>query len=193
MPKGKARKPIAASSRRVGRVMWIVGGLGLAAVVTVGITVFAGRANDGPTPAVTRSTANSQLNASALPIVDVYKTPTCGCCSKWVEHLRAAGFEVRTTDMRDLSDFKASHGVPPQAESCHTAVVAGYAVEGHVPASDLRRLLRERPAISGLAVPGMPIGSPGMEVPGTKAQPFDVIAFDENGRTDVFASHGGEH
>ena len=192
MPKGKARKPIAASSRRFGRVMWIGGGLGLVAVVTVGITVFAGRANDAPTPAVTRSTANSQLNASALPVVDVYKTPTCGCCSKWVEHLLAAGFEVRTTDMRDLSEFKARHSVPHQAESCHTALIAGYVVEGHVPASDIRRLLRERPAISGVAVPGMPIGSPGMEVPGTRAEPYDVIAFDENGRTDVFASHGGE-
>jgi hypothetical protein len=104
--------------------------------------------------------------------------------------MREEGFEVRTTDTSDLADFKASHGVPRQVESCHTALVAGYVVEGHVPASDIQRLLRERPGIRGVAVPGMPIGSPGMEVPGTKAQPYDVIAFDKNGRTDVFASHG---
>jgi hypothetical protein len=104
--------------------------------------------------------------------------------------MREEGFEVRTTDTSDLADFKASHGVPRQVESCHTALVAGYVVEGHVPASDIKRLLRERPGIRGVAVPGMPIGSPGMEIPGSKAQAYDVIAFDETGRTDVFASHG---
>lgn len=124
------------------------------------------------------------------------KSSTCtrhppGCCSKSVDHLREKGFEVRTTDMRDLTDIKARHGVPRQLESCHTALVGGYVLEGHVPAADVQRLLEERPAIAGLAVPGMPIGSPGMEVPGTKAERYDVIAFDESARTEVFARHGG--
>jgi hypothetical protein len=120
----------------------------------------------------------------------VYKTPTCGCCSKWVDHQQEAGFGVRTTDMPDLTDVKASHGVPRELESCHTALVAGYVLEGHVPGDDVKRLLEERPAIAGLAVPGMPIGSPGMEIPGSNVQPYDVIAFSNDGSTHVFASHG---
>ena len=125
----------------------------------------------------------------ARPTVDVYKSATCGCCSKWVEHLQANGFTVRTTNREDLAGLKAKHGVPRRVQSCHMAVVNGYVVEGHVPAADVQRLLKERPAIVGLAVPGMPIGSPGMEMPGRKAQPFDVIAFDKDGQTRVFASH----
>ena len=191
MSKGKRHKPTRASSRRVGRTTWIAGGIGLAAVVTVGVAVFAGRSDERDTPSLTASrSTESQLSTSALPVVDVYKSPTCGCCSKWVDHMREEGFEVRTTDTSELADFKASHGVPRQMESCHTALVGGYVVEGHVPASDIQRLLRERPGIRGVAVPGMPIGSPGMEIPGTKAQPYDVIAFDKTGRTEVFASHG---
>ena len=192
MTQGKRHKPIAASSRRVGRMTWIAGGIGLAAVVAVGVAVFAGRSDERATPSMTGSrSTESQLSTSARRLIDVYKSPTCGCCSKWVDHLREEGFEVRTTDTNDLADFKASHGVPTQVESCHTALVAGYVVEGHVPASDIERLLRERPGIRGLAVPGMPIGSPGMEVPGTKGQPYDVLAFDNDGRTEVFATHGG--
>lgn len=192
MSKGKRHNPTAAPSSRVVRTRWIAGGIGLAAVVAVGVAVFAGRSDERGTPSLIASRlSESQPSTSALPVVDVYKSPTCGCCSKWVDHLREEGFEVRTTDASDLTDFKASHGVPRQVESCHTALVAGYVLEGHVPAADVQRLLRERPAIAGLAVPGMPIGSPGMEVPGTKAQPYDVIAFDNTGRTEVFARHGG--
>jgi hypothetical protein len=124
------------------------------------------------------------------PTIDVYKSATCGCCSKWVEHLKSNGFTVRTTNREDLAEFKAAHGVPRRVQSCHTAIVDGYVIEGHVPASDVQRLLKEKPAILGLAVPGMPIGSPGMEVSGRGAQPFDVTAFDKDGRTRVFASHG---
>ena len=124
------------------------------------------------------------------PTVDVYKSATCGCCSKWVEHLQASGFTVRTTNREDLADLKAKHGVPRRVQSCHMAVVNGYVVEGHVPAADVQRLLKERPAIVGLAVPGMPIGSPGMEMAGRKPQPFEVLAFDKDGQTRVFASHG---
>ena len=123
------------------------------------------------------------------PVVAVYKSPTCGCCSKWVDHLRSHGFEVRATNTEDVDALKTKHAVPRQARSCHTALVGGYVVEGHVPAADIQRLLKERPAIAGIAVPGMPIGSPGMEVPGTKPQSFSVLSFTKDGSTRVFASH----
>lgn len=191
MNRHKRHTPSAASSRRIGRATWIAGGIGLAVVATVGVLVFAGGSDkDVASLAASAITTASDPSGSALPVVDVYKTPSCGCCSKWVDHLREEGFEVRTTDMRDLTDFKASHGVPRQLESCHTALVAGYVLEGHVPGADVQRLLEERPAIAGLAVPGMPIGSPGMELPGSNAQPYDVIAFRNDGSTHVFATHG---
>jgi hypothetical protein len=125
----------------------------------------------------------------AKPSVEVYKDPSCGCCSKWVDHLQANGFTVKTTDRADLADLKAKHRVPQKVQSCHMALVDGYVVEGHVPAEDVKRLLKERPAVVGIAVPGMPIGSPGMEVAGMKMQPFDVLAFDKAGQTRVYASH----
>ncbi len=124
------------------------------------------------------------------PMVEVYKSPTCGCCSAWVDHLRDQGFEVRTIETDKVDELKATHRIPRQVQSCHTALVSGYVVEGHVPAADVARLLKERPAIAGIAVPGMPVGSPGMEIPGTKPQPFDVIAFGKDGSTRVFATHG---
>jgi hypothetical protein len=128
--------------------------------------------------------------AAQKPVtVQVYKTPTCGCCSLWVKHLEANGFVTKVTDMDDLSAVKQTYGVPARASSCHTAVVDGYAIEGHVPAADVRRLLKERPKVAGLAVPGMPLGSPGMEV-GNQKQPYDVLAFEKGGATKVFSSYG---
>jgi len=123
------------------------------------------------------------------PTVEVYKSPTCSCCSKWVDHLRSHGFTVRAINTETIEELKTSRGVPRQVRSCHTALVGGYVVEGHVPAADVQRLLKERPAITGIAVPGMPIGSPGMEVSGRKAQPFNVMAFAKDGSMRVFASH----
>jgi len=120
--------------------------------------------------------------------VKVYKTPTCGCCTKWIEHLEANGFSVEAQELPDLSFLKRSNGIPAQVASCHTAFVGGYVIEGHVPAPDITRLLKERPAVAGLAVPGMPIGSPGME--GPKPQRYDVLTFDGDGKTAVFATHG---
>ena len=122
--------------------------------------------------------------------VEVYKSPTCGCCSKWVDHLRSHGFTVRATNTDNIDALKTNRGIPRQVRSCHTALVGGYVVEGHVPAADVQRLLKDRPPIAGIGVPGMPIGSPGMEVPGVKAQAFDVISFAKDGSTRVFASHG---
>jgi hypothetical protein len=123
------------------------------------------------------------------PLVEVFKTPTCGCCSKWVEHMSANGFNVRTTDLNDVGPIKTARGVPDQLQSCHTAVVNGYVVEGHVPAADVHRLVKEKPAVAGIAVGGMPVGSPGMEYPGTKPQAYDVVSFDKAGATRVFAKH----
>jgi hypothetical protein len=160
-------------------------------MATVGVLVFAGSSDEEVASLASSAISTTAgVRGSVLPVVDVYKTPTCGCCSKWVDHLQEAGFGVRSTDMRDLTDFKASHGVSRALESCHTALVAGYVLEGHVPGDDVKRLLEERPAIAGLAVPGMPIGSPGMEIPGGKVQPYDVIAFRNDGSTHVFATHG---
>jgi len=124
--------------------------------------------------------------AQRAEAVTVYKSPTCGCCSEWVKHLRANGFRVETHDLGDVSPIRRRYGVPSALASCHTAVVGGYAIEGHVPASDIVRLLRERPKIAGLSVPGMVIGSPGMEQ-GTP-QPYATLAFDERGYR-VFAQH----
>ena len=141
--------------------------------------------------AVTALGAASAGPAAPAPtddaVVTVYKSPTCACCSKWVEYLQAKGYEVKTVDLDDLSEIKAASGVPRQLQTCHTAVVGGYVVEGHVPADVLAKLLKEQPKVSGIAVPGMPVGSPGMEVPGTPAQSYDVIAWDKTGKTSVYA------
>ncbi len=125
---------------------------------------------------------------SDLPEIVVYKTPTCGCCSLWVDHLRAAGFRVRTTDLDDLSPIRRDWKVPSKLASCHTAKVGRSVIEGHVPAADIRRLLETRPRVDGLAVPGMPIGSPGMEQ-GNVLEPYDVLSFNAAGETRVFQSH----
>ncbi len=124
------------------------------------------------------------------PSVRVYRDPTCGCCGLWVEHLRKAGFVATVTEVEDMGAIKTKYGVPPRVGSCHTALVGNYVLEGHVPADDVRRLLKERPDIAGIGVPGMPIGSPGMEVAGMKPQAYDVLAFDKKGTTRVFSSHG---
>ncbi len=123
----------------------------------------------------------------ALPEVVVYKTPTCGCCKLWVDHMKEAGFTVKTTDLENLDDIKTRFKVPGELSSCHTAVVNGYVVEGHVPADIVKRMLSEKPEIAGISVPGMPIGSPGMEVEGRPAQRYNVVAFDQQGHGHVYA------
>ena len=135
------------------------------------------------------SVAGVTFAQKPAPTVQVYKSPTCGCCANWVAHLQQHGFTTRVTETDDVAAIKAQRGVPARVQSCHTAVVDGYVIEGHVPAADVQRLLKERPAVVGIAVPGMPIGSPGMEVPGQKPQKYDVVAFDKQGQTRVFASH----
>lgn len=120
--------------------------------------------------------------------VTVYKSPTCGCCKAWVKHLQANGFSVTTHDVADLGPYKTANGVPAALGSCHTAKVGGYVIEGHVPANDIKRLLKERPAVRGLAVPGMPVGSPGMEQ-GAQKDRYEVLTFDAQGKTAVYARH----
>ena len=139
--------------------------------------------------AVLLSTAAAVQRKPAPVVVEVFKSPTCGCCSKWVEYMRTSGFDVRATNVSDLTAVKRKHGVPENFLSCHTATVDGYTIEGHVPAADVRRLLKERPAVVGITVPDMPAGSPGMEVEGVKADPFNVLSFDKAGKTQVFARH----
>ena len=127
------------------------------------------------------------LPASAADAVDVYKSPYCGCCEKWVEHLQQAGFAVRTHDVNDVPAARQRLGMPERLGSCHTAKVAGYVVEGHVPADDIQRLLKEKPKAIGLAVPSMPPGSPGMESP--KPVPYNTLLVQSGGATTVFAKH----
>lgn len=121
-----------------------------------------------------------------LPNMTVYKSPTCGCCKDWITHARGAGFTVKSVDMDDLTQIKRDAGVPRELESCHTVLVGRYVLEGHVPADLAKKMLNEKPDIIGLAVPGMPLGSPGMEQGGVK-QPYNVIAFAKGGKTSVYA------
>ena len=125
--------------------------------------------------------------ALAVETIEVWKDPGCGCCVGWVDHLKAAGFKVRTHDVNDVNAARAANGVPLALGACHTARIGGYAIEGHVPAAEIKRLLRERPKAAGLAVPGMPLGSPGMESP--NPQTYETIAFTADGKTSVFARH----
>ena len=127
---------------------------------------------------------------AALPAVMVHKSPTCGCCMVWVKHLEAAGFSVKTQDSNDMGAIKSRLGVPAGKGSCHTAVVGGYFIEGHVPAADIKRLLAEKPDAKGLTVPGMPLGSPGMEVPDGSVQPYAVELVGRDGKTRVYSRHG---
>jgi hypothetical protein len=124
---------------------------------------------------------------AATPTIEVWKSPSCGCCAEWVKHLQANGFTVKVNDAGNAS-ARARLGVPAKLGSCHTAQVAGYAIEGHVPAADIKRLLAEKPNAVGLAVPGMPIGSPGMEQ-GNQRDPYDVLLIERSGSTRVYQSH----
>lgn len=136
--------------------------------------------------------AQTREQQQALPAMTVYKSASCGCCKLWVDHVKGAGFTVREVNTDDLNTVKREMGIPPRLASCHTVVVGSYVVEGHVPADDVKRLLRDRPAtVRGLAVPGMPIGSPGMEQgPPSQYERYQVIAFTAAGGTSVFATHG---
>lgn len=126
--------------------------------------------------------------AWAAEQIVVFKSSSCQCCNKWIEHLRQSGFEVRASNIEAMGAVKARFGVPSKLRSCHTAEIGGYVIEGHVTAADVLRLLRERPKVTGLAVPGMPRGSPGME--GARKQPYPVVNFTrDDGASAIFANH----
>jgi hypothetical protein len=136
--------------------------------------------------AVGLSLTSARAQAPASIPISVFKSATCGCCAKWNDHMRASGFAVMSSDLPDVNVPKDQHGVPVALRSCHTALVGGYIVEGHVPADVVKKLLRERPPILGIAVPGMPMGSPGME--GDRKDTYQVLTFDKRGNTTVYAT-----
>jgi hypothetical protein len=131
----------------------------------------------------------AQARANPSTPIDVYKSASCGCCAKWVDHLRASGFAPSVHDEEDMDAVKDQLGVPKGVRSCHTAVLGRYLVEGHVPASDLRSLLAKPPAVAGLAVPGMPSSTPGMAAAGAAVGGFEVLAFQLDGKTQSYARH----
>ena len=168
-------------SRRLARAAF-------AFALTVAAAACAG--SGSPDAAAKEPQAGKQValaQADSTKVV-VYKTPTCGCCKKWVEHLQQHGFQVETHDMDNVQPVKVANGLPGGLESCHTSIVNGYVVEGHVPADVIRRLLRERPeGVAGIAVPGMPAGSPGMEGP-YPSERYDIVAFTKDGKQSVYES-----
>jgi len=169
---------------RVTRRNAVAGLLGLAGLAfagcgrsATGVANEAGAAGNG---------AASDARAAAMT---VYRDPSCGCCTAWARIARQAGYEVEVIDYPDMPSIKRQYGVPDALWSCHTTIVGGYAVEGHVPIADVKRLLADRPAdVRGIAVAGMPLGSPGMEVPDGTVQPFEVMAFDAKGAVRPFTS-----
>lgn len=168
-------------------------GLGVALVaVGVGSLVVNRPAQAGDT-VVRGESANATLARNADvrgngETIVVYRSPTCGCCKAWEDHMREAGYTVESHETNAMNVVKAEQGVPAPLHSCHTAMVGGYVLEGHVPAADVVRLLEERPDIAGLAVPGMPPGSPGMDVPGYEDVPFEVFAYSDGGAAEVWAT-----
>lgn len=163
-------------------------------IVSALVVVAAACGRDDSDADMARNDAAASVSAIAVndaavapaDTIIVYKSPTCGCCRKWVDHVEENGFAVVTHDLDDLSSTKRELGVPAGRVSCHTATVRGYTIEGHVPADLIRKLIAESPAgVRGLAVPGMPAGSPGME--GLFAQEYDVLAFDAEGNVEVYA------
>ena len=150
-------------------------------VMAMSAVVFAGMA---------AISAQPQPASAALPKVTVYKTSSCGCCRLWVDHLKKSGFDVQSMDVSagDVRAISKAAGLKDQDTSCHTAKIGNYTVEGHVPADDIKKMLKEKPAIAGLAAPGMPMGSPGMEQ-GNAKEAYDVIAFKKDGTSTVYAKH----
>ncbi|MEO5339955.1 MAG: DUF411 domain-containing protein [Magnetococcus sp. MYC-9] len=160
--------PISSHPARSDRLPWLVG---LATLLSIGMGWSFMQASEKPVP------------------ITVFKSPSCECCTAWIQHLTRHGFAVTVENREDMMAVKRTLGVPDGMASCHTGVVDGYVVEGHLPAGDIHRLLRERPSVLGIGVPGMPIGSPGMELPGAKPEPYVVFAFGQDGRSQPFANH----
>ena len=171
----------AASGLAISRRSAVSGGLAAGAFLLLGCSPSGGRASDGG------NVSGGPAAATRKAAMTVYRDPSCGCCEAWGKIAEQEGYRVSILDDPDMAAVKQRLGVPPQLASCHTTLVEGLVVEGHVPLDQVDRLLRERPAgIAGIAVPGMPLGSPGMEVPDGSVQPFQVIAFKRSGETSVY-------
>jgi hypothetical protein len=136
-------------------------------------------------------TSRAPLAAATLPKMVVTKDPSCGCCTGWVNHVRAAGFDVAVVESAEVNRLKARLGVPEDLASCHTAEIGGYVIEGHVPSAAIKRLLAEKPDGKGLAVPGMPVGSPGMEIEGMEPETYEVVLFGPSGQQTYARYIGG--
>lgn len=174
------------SRRELSRRSLIGGGVALSSVLLVGC---------GPAETQKETRRASAIDPGRLAdtalTMTVFRDPNCGCCESWATAARQAGFDATLVNSDDMSDVKRRLGVPEALASCHTTSVGGYAIEGHVPLADVKRLLAERPAgIKGIAVPGMPAGSPGMEMPDGIKEPYQVLAFDASGATRVFSQQG---
>jgi len=192
-------RPVPAPHRRRSEVLSLVttAFMGILLVGCGGSDVPAAEAAGGALSNEVLSLSEGASARTPIPLdhpdpidIRVYASPTCGCCSLWVEHLEENGFDVETVYRDDMGVVKQSFGISDRLTSCHTGIVNGYVIEGHVPAEDIRRLLAEAPGgVRGLAVPGMPIGSPGMEM-GDRVDPYDVLTFSADGSTGVYASYG---
>ena len=159
-------------------------------LVILSALLIAACGEDAPAKPETNATETPTTQSTASSkILEVYKSPTCGCCGAWVDHMKENGYTVKVHETDNMQPIKEKAGILPGGGSCHTAFIDGYVIEGHVPASDVDRLLAERPQGKGLTVPGMPVGSPGMEM-GDRVDAYDVLLFDEDGMT-VFSHHPG--
>lgn len=174
-------------SHAAGHSLLLATGLALSACARPPETALAAT----PVPATASASAQQSAVADTLPRVLVHKSPTCGCCGLWVDHLRQAGFPVEVRDQDNIHPIKQRLGIPFGKGSCHTAQIDGYVIEGHVPVEDIKRLLAERPQARGLTLPGMPAGSPGMEMPDGRVEPYTVELIATDGSTRPFAQHGG--
>jgi hypothetical protein len=151
----------------------------------VAVSVGGAQAQQGARPFTSAKPAAQAQSTAKGPEIAIWRSATCGCCGKWVEHLQAAGFRTTVHIVQNTDEAPAAKGVPRELRSCHTATVNGYTVEGHVPADVIQKMLKEKPKVTGIAVPGMPAGSPGMESPNPVA--YDIVAWDASGTTTVYA------
>lgn len=175
---------ISAAASRLSRRQMLNG----IASISAGLLLGCGRSQAPGGSEVASQPAAADARSPTSSQMAVYRDSSCGCCAKWAEIAQAAGFQVAVTDHPDIQAFKRERGLPQQLAACHTTLVGGYIVEGHVPLAAVQRLLAEKPKIMGIAVPGMPVGSPGMEAPDGAEQPFEVLAFDAGGKVVTFAA-----
>jgi hypothetical protein len=189
--------------RRLITCIAVTGAMGIVYLAMVVLTTGAGYAPINHLQAVAQnldaaatesvSTNGSVWNREVQPdskaaLITVYRSPYCGCCGGWLEHLKTHGFQTTDIKTSDMEALKQKYNLPEEMASCHTAIIDGYVIEGHVPANDIKRLLKEKPNIAGLSVPQMPVGTPGMDM-GDKKEPFAVLAFHDNGKVEVFKEY----